>query len=451
MKPKFSILIPTRNRGYTLKSTIKTCLEQNYTDMEVVICDNASNDGTGKIIDKIKEKRLKYFYFKDLVSMSMNWERGLKLISGSHVILIGSDDALIPNCLDALAKLIELTKSQAINWERPYYNWPDVKIPGGENNLYIPPVGFKQRIIRMNSKTELRKVLKTLNNYSKLPTLYNSVIDMRLIEKIAASSKDNIYFQCQSPDIYSGIANSLFLDDYFHSLIPFSMNGGSASSTGVAGFGTRGDNAIVKEFRALSKECNQDFFEFIPEVACIATAIADAFFRARENFPNLTSSYSVDISFLYQNVFSRIKNYYSDNEARIAYEKLEIAQSYYNFYNKENSIPVLDYKNKSELKNTNKAGSIKKNYIFIKANFLKKIKSKFAGCLNLRIIFRGFGKKLPEEYDEIYQISSVLSLMYEVFYKDIDNEYNRTKSVFISLIEFRKKISHLTSILKNYF
>ncbi len=277
--------------------------------------------------------------------------------------------------------------------------------------------------------------------------MYNSVIDIRLIEKIIDSSKNNIYFQSQAPDVYSGIVNSLFLDDYFHSLIPFSMSGGSANSNGVATFGTRGGNVIEKEFRTLNKKCNQDYLKFIPEIYCSETVIADSFFRIKENFPDLTSSYSVDISFLYQNIFSWIKSYYSDNESRIAYKKLKLAWNYYNSNNKDNFIPVLNFKNNNKLDNIND----KKNYISTRVILLKKIKSILGGCLNLKIIINGFGKKLSEEYDEIYKISSVLSLMYKVFYEDIDNEYNRKKNVFILLIEFRKRISHLTSIIKNYF
>ena len=41
---KFSVLLPTRNGGDFLKNTIRSMLEQDHDDFELVISDNANTD-----------------------------------------------------------------------------------------------------------------------------------------------------------------------------------------------------------------------------------------------------------------------------------------------------------------------------------------------------------------------------------------------------------------------
>ena len=57
---RFSILIPTRNRHETLSFAIKTCLEQNFENYEIVVCDNNSSSETREVIEKLSNIRIKY-------------------------------------------------------------------------------------------------------------------------------------------------------------------------------------------------------------------------------------------------------------------------------------------------------------------------------------------------------------------------------------------------------
>ena len=46
MTPRFSVLLPTRNGASLLEGTLRSVLDQPYEDFELVITDNASDDGT---------------------------------------------------------------------------------------------------------------------------------------------------------------------------------------------------------------------------------------------------------------------------------------------------------------------------------------------------------------------------------------------------------------------
>ena len=61
--PKVSIGMPVYNGGATLEKTIKTILDQNFTDFELIISDDCSEDNTQEICQKFvsKDERVKYF------------------------------------------------------------------------------------------------------------------------------------------------------------------------------------------------------------------------------------------------------------------------------------------------------------------------------------------------------------------------------------------------------
>lgn len=51
--PKLSVLVPARNEATTLKDAMSTLLAQDYPDMEVVLVDDRSTDGTEEVVDRL--------------------------------------------------------------------------------------------------------------------------------------------------------------------------------------------------------------------------------------------------------------------------------------------------------------------------------------------------------------------------------------------------------------
>ena len=61
MEPLVSIIIPLFNEKTTITTPIKSILNQNYSNIEILIIDEASTDSSMKIINKLalKDKRIK--------------------------------------------------------------------------------------------------------------------------------------------------------------------------------------------------------------------------------------------------------------------------------------------------------------------------------------------------------------------------------------------------------
>lgn len=111
-KTLLSICIPTYNRLTELKVTLKYLLfeiENNHFDnIEVIVSDNFSDDGTLSYLEQISNNHafLKININAENIGMIPNWKKAIDLATGKYVWLLGSDDIIIPRTLPALmAKL----------------------------------------------------------------------------------------------------------------------------------------------------------------------------------------------------------------------------------------------------------------------------------------------------------------------------------------------------------
>lgn len=94
-RPFFSIVIPTYNRVADLQFALYCIFRQTFTDFEVVISDNCSNDNTKSVVQNIKDKRIRYFRLKKTVGNAVNFKNGIKQANGKYVFLHSDDDFIL--------------------------------------------------------------------------------------------------------------------------------------------------------------------------------------------------------------------------------------------------------------------------------------------------------------------------------------------------------------------
>ena len=59
--PKISVITPSYNQSHFIEKTIQSVLFQNYPNLEYIIIDGLSNDGTIELLNEYKDK-IKYYY-----------------------------------------------------------------------------------------------------------------------------------------------------------------------------------------------------------------------------------------------------------------------------------------------------------------------------------------------------------------------------------------------------
>lgn len=103
---KVSIITTSYNSGNTLEDTIKSVLNQQYSDIEYIIVDGKSSDNTLEIVKKYEplfHGRLKWISEKDNgIYDAMN--KGIRMATGDIVGMLNSDDYFTDN--DVVGKFV---------------------------------------------------------------------------------------------------------------------------------------------------------------------------------------------------------------------------------------------------------------------------------------------------------------------------------------------------------
>lgn len=105
---KFSIGIPAFKSDF-LEECIKSILNQDYDNFELIIVDDNSPYHLRAIIDKFQDKRIRYYRNKTnigAINVVDNWNKCLSYATGEYFICMGDDDSLSPNYLSTFLRLI---------------------------------------------------------------------------------------------------------------------------------------------------------------------------------------------------------------------------------------------------------------------------------------------------------------------------------------------------------
>lgn len=97
INPLITVGIPTYNRVDLLKDAIDSVLNQNYSNLEIVVLDNASTDGTEKFMQEYcgKYENIKYFRNESNVGAIKNYKKLSGKLNGKYIFFLPDDDYLI--------------------------------------------------------------------------------------------------------------------------------------------------------------------------------------------------------------------------------------------------------------------------------------------------------------------------------------------------------------------
>lgn len=123
--PRFSIVIPTRNRGHLLPFALRSALEQEFDDLEIVVVANDCSDNTRDVVREMHDPRVHYFESPTMLSMPDNWEYAWTKARGTYVTYLSDDDALVPTALSSLTQQAMQDNPPIISWEDAVYYYPN--------------------------------------------------------------------------------------------------------------------------------------------------------------------------------------------------------------------------------------------------------------------------------------------------------------------------------------
>ena len=280
---KFSVVIPTRERADTLRHALRTCLDQDFADYEVIVSDNDGSPPTRAVADEAASPKVRYVRTPALLAMSSNWDFAVSHARGEYVIVIGDDDGLLPHALRELDALTRDARPKALRWESAYYTWPSFALAGQGNYLRLP---LGRGLREVDSADVIRGVVGFRELYTELPMLYNAAVRRRVLDELRR--KTGRVFPHPVPDVYSGFAVAAVAGRFLSTDVPMSVAGQSGASNGVATLFRRGRSEIDREFRDLNAREGLPTDPRVPDLPAFPhVPVADSFVYAkRKLFPD---------------------------------------------------------------------------------------------------------------------------------------------------------------------
>lgn len=107
--PLVSILIPTYNRKYKVVNAINSALNQTYKNIEIIVSDNCSSDGTLEHLNKLYKNVNNIKIIGNSINSGpvVNWINCIENSSGEFSKLLFSDDTISQNFIEETVKLLK--------------------------------------------------------------------------------------------------------------------------------------------------------------------------------------------------------------------------------------------------------------------------------------------------------------------------------------------------------
>jgi glycosyltransferase involved in cell wall biosynthesis len=312
--PRFSILVPTRERPATLRHTLATLAEQPGDDYEIVVADNCGGPETRAIVEALDQRKLRYLRSDEVLPMSVNWERGLEQCAGEYVTVLGDDDGLVPGALDMARRLLDATQAEIASWSPHVYWWPDSIVPWSRNVLIM---NMGDGLIQCGSRQVLREFYERKLSFSMLPQIYCGFFHRGIIED--ARIRYDAFFTPPdaAPDIASAILGLHITEGYVYSMRPLSIRGNSGKSNGTAQWmRSLGAEARAAYFRDERKSLEAMTHPALVPSPALEIVIANAMLKCKDAYFPQDDALQVDLRKLLHDMLAglnREPEAYDDN------------------------------------------------------------------------------------------------------------------------------------------
>ncbi len=152
-----SIVMPAYNCEKYIENSIKSVINQTYSNWELIIIDDGSKDKTLEIIKnfQIKDSRIKSYPNEKNIGVSATRNRGIDLALGEWIAFLDSDDLWEPSKLEKQFELIKSKEAEFTFTGSSYIN------ENGENfkGIFEVPQEVTYKILRNQNVISCSSVL----------------------------------------------------------------------------------------------------------------------------------------------------------------------------------------------------------------------------------------------------------------------------------------------------
>ncbi len=105
--PRISVLLPVYNGMPYLSQAVDSILGQTFPDFELIVIDDASNDGTSAYLASLSDPRLRVISFKSKRGLAPSLNFGIETAKGLYIARIDADDIALPARLETQVRYLD--------------------------------------------------------------------------------------------------------------------------------------------------------------------------------------------------------------------------------------------------------------------------------------------------------------------------------------------------------
>ena len=167
-----SVIINSHNGSRYIKKALNSLINQTYSNIEIIVWDNASTDSTKKIVKNFKNKKIKYFFSKKFEPLYTARNNAIRKCNGKYICFCDVDDLYFPKKIEK--QIISLIR------HRKYV---------GYSNLFICKNFNNQKIHYKKLPKQVKINFNLLKNYHIC--IVSLIFDSKILKRLMFNSKYN--------------------------------------------------------------------------------------------------------------------------------------------------------------------------------------------------------------------------------------------------------------------
>jgi len=160
--PLVSVFLPAYNQEKFIAEAIESALNQDYGNIEIVVGDDFSTDGTWEIIKNYQKKfpnKLKTFRNSENLGITKNCNEILKRCTGKYIAYSAGDDLYLPGKISKQVHLMESIKECVMS-----HHYVETFHSSSGETLFVNNIYFKDRDVIIETSSSVAKSIISLGN-----------------------------------------------------------------------------------------------------------------------------------------------------------------------------------------------------------------------------------------------------------------------------------------------
>ena len=211
--PLVSVVMPVYNAEKYLSAAISSVLTQTLTDIELIVCDDASSDDSLEIARSFSDTRITVIANDQNIGNAATRNRLISLARGKYIAILDADDLALPTRLDKQVRFLE--------------SHPDIGLCGTWGNVITPEGTNRGHLKNLTHPKDIH-----VNLLFSVPFIQSSVMARADIMK--ANPYDPDFRQSQDYELWCRLDDLTLLANIPEYLVDYRWHGTNISVTSTS-------------------------------------------------------------------------------------------------------------------------------------------------------------------------------------------------------------------------